>query len=64
MMTDKVFTTRNFEGERRSIPLPIQTYFWRQTRYYFIKQFSFNVGDVPFEYKSSTFQEVPDLLSS
>lgn len=30
-MTDKVFTTRNFEGERRSIPLPIQTYFWRQT---------------------------------
>ncbi|CAH3019143.1 unnamed protein product [Porites evermanni] len=31
MMTDKVFTTQNFEGERRSIPLPIQTYFWRQT---------------------------------
>ena len=32
MAADKVFTTRNFEGERRSIPLPIQTYFWRQTR--------------------------------
>ncbi|PFX29002.1 protein unc-80 homolog isoform X2 [Stylophora pistillata] len=31
MATDKVFTTRNFEGERRVIPLPIQTYFWRQT---------------------------------
>lgn len=33
MEADKVFTTKSFEGEGRAIPLAIQTYFWRQTRY-------------------------------
>ena len=28
-----MFTTKSFEGEGRAIPLAIQTYFWRQTRY-------------------------------
>ena len=28
-----MFTTKSFEGEGRAIPLAIQTYFWRQTRF-------------------------------